>query len=636
MYPSVTVRVLAVAVCGWLLAGEAGALSLGKARGVALIGRPLDVTIPVSVDASEVENLCPGAELFYGDSRISTPSVRWEASGATQGVVRVQSSAPVDEPMVTVYLKVGCQQASTRRYVFLAELPPEDEMPARSSVRAPALAAPARPQSQAAVAAKAPVASPRRREAAAASVQAMPQVPPTSRARPPAPATETRARRKAASAAPPQARLKLEPLDLSIERDPVLRLSPELAAPVSTGPQQRANLSALWQALQKTPEASVQEAVRLQALDRELESLRAATRQNAAALTELRGHVERAQSDRKAAVALVLVLGAALLALLAWMAWRWYRARQLAQVGRWFEAHGTTVQADVVPPPEAAAPVPRPGSADAARLAAGYAPRPPAPPPLPRLASAGWVPGEEFQASRGGTMRMVGVQELIDVHDKADFFLSIGETEQAIAALEAHVHDQVDTGALAWMDLLELYHSLGRRADFDRLRREFRQRFAAQVPDFEHFGHPTASLENYSRALSRIVALWPSHRVLDAIEESIFRKPGAAGAEPFTLEAYRELVLLYHIAKDLLPEDAADTVAPAPDFGDTSLQPLHTLDRPAEAPLSDQERLMIPPASARLGVDIDLEEAETRPSGLPALDFDFSTFDPAHGPAEPR
>ena len=62
------------------------------------------------------------------------------------------------------------------------------------------------------------------------------------------------------------------------------------------------------------------------------------------------------------------------------------------------------------------------------------------------------------------------------------------------------------------------------------------------------------------------------------------------------------------------------------------MQPLHTLDRPEEAPLSEHERLMIPPPSARLGVDIDLDDSEPAPGEEPTLDFDISTFDPAGGP----
>jgi len=217
------------------------------------------------------------------------------------------------------------------------------------------------------------------------------------------------------------------------------------------------------------------------------------------------------------------------------------------------------------------------------------------------------------------------------VHDKADFFLSIGEYDQAIALLEAHVHDDAETSALAWMDLLELYHSLGRRSEYERLRTEFRQHFTAHVPDFDQFDHATDSLENYERALSRIVALWASPRVLEVIEESIFRRPGLAGAEPFSLEAYRELVLLYHIAQDVLQPDGSQQDVPqpgqaanAPDghFHDTSVHPLTLAQR--EPPVAPRELLMVPPPSARLGVDIDLGEL----SGdsvleLVPLDFDL-------------
>jgi hypothetical protein len=310
---------------------------------------------------------------------------------------------------------------------------------------------------------------------------------------------------------------------------------------------------------------------------------------------------------------------------------------------------------------------------------------------IAQASPSGWgtLPAAEFQASQGGTVRTVGVQELIDVHDKADFFFALGQHDQAISILESHVHDQVETSALAWMDLLEQYHKLDRRADYDRLRSEFRQRFAVQVPDFEHFDQPTSSLENYGRALSRIVALWPSKRVLAVIEESIFRKPGLPGAEPFSLEAYRELVLLYHIAKDVAPDDDS-TRTPleyrATDFPATSLQPLNTLDapertvamraQPAPAPAPAEppqavppqeatvvmgrqdvdldigpeperepeparDRLMIPPSSPRIGLDIDLDapppaEGEG-PRELPPLDFDTSQYDQwnTQDPTEP-
>jgi hypothetical protein len=670
MLHTVTFRTLAVAACGWLLACDAAALTLGRARGAVLVGRPLELAIPATLDTAG-EEPCASAEVFYGETRLARPpSVRWEPGAGGQGLLRVTSELPVDEPMVTVYLRVGCGgQTSTRRFVLLSEVPPDNEQSTatnRARVQPPLVAAaPAGPQAAApngrasapSSRATAPRStSPRRDAARAPAAPPDAAAPQTLRAEGAAPVARQQGRATAPSPAPrarreaaqvqSRPRLKLEPLDLAIDRDPTLRITTELSTQLLTDPRQRAAAAALWQVLQRGPEVSVQEALRLQGAERELNSLRDVTQQNAAAVTQLRAQVEYASSRRNTAALLAVGLALALAALLGWLAWRWQRARQMARVGRWFEANGSVqgplpdTQPLPMPPKEttfAAGALTPNAAAVAAGMAAKQRTQAPATAPVPAVAASAaragaastWAAPEEFQASRGGSVRMVGVQEVIDIHDKADFFLSIGEPEQAIAALEAHVHDQVETSALAWMDLLDLYHSLGKRAEYERLRGEFRQRFAAQVPDFENFDQPTASLENYSRALSRIVALWPSRRVLDVIEESIFRKPGVAGAEPFSLEAYRELVLLYNVAKDVSPEQAdASRSGPLSGFQETSLQGLNALDLP-ESTSADRDRLLIPPSSPRLGVDIDLDDEapDSARAGLTPLDFDVTGSD---------
>lgn len=449
----------------------------------------------------------------------------------------------------------------------------------------------------------------------------------------------------------------------------------------------RLSSGALWQALQKSPGQSVQDAERLQGIERDLASLREQIRQNAADMARMRAEVESARKDRNVATKIVALLAAVLGGLAAVLGWRWYRMREIDRVGKWFELHGESmVQAPWPPPP----PAPKPSSRAAAAMPAkaSAAPASPvvtAPTPIP-LASANTgamaIAAEDVRAvragrgggnqdstvatvppvaravpfpaaaaaslrtgrpggspaARRGNPRPVGVEELIDLHDKADFFLSIGETGQAIGVLEAHVHDQVDTSALAWLDLLDLYHSLDKRADYERLRGEFRERFMAQVPDFDHFGQAGDSLEDYGRAVDRIVALWPSRKVLDVIAESISRQPGQPDAEPFSLEAYRELVLLYHVARDVAPAPVVPREGLATGFPHTSLQPLNAPERSAPEPLTEKEKLMIPPASARLGLDIDLGElsgdvaelpAKREPGAgePPALDFDISVFD---------
>lgn len=604
----VTFRILAVAACGWLLACDALALSLGRAQGVALIGRPLELAIPVTEAGGD--GPCAQADVFHGDSRVGTGvSVRWEPASDGRGVLRVRSGTPVDEPVVTLYLRAGCGNASTRRYVLLAEPPPEVE-PATPAARAEAPAGvPARP------------AAPARAQPAVPPVAASPgSVAPAparrqAAAREPAPAP--RARREASR---PQPRLRLEPLDLSVDHDPVLRLSPELRSQAATDPQRRAEAAALWRILQRTPEQAVDEALRLQGAERDLRSAREEMQRNAAAVGQLRGEIEQAGRGRGGASIAVVALAIVLFALLAWLAWRWLRDIRVPHVRHWFEANSELEQP----------PMPIVDAAAARRMNTQPPAFAPAAAPAPAANGPAAAPtrAPEFQPSRGA-VRMVGVEELIDIHDKADFFLLIGEHEQAIGALEAHVHDNVETSALAWLDLLELYHRFGRHADYERLRAEFQRRFSAQLPDFEHFDQPTASLESHTRAMSRIVALWPTRRVLEVIEESIFRKPGQPGVEAFGLEAYRELVLLYHIAHDIVEgeeeEDAATPGAPATDFHATSLQPLQALDRPA-ADGSVIDPRMVPPASPHLGVDIELGEEDPSSSKLP-LDFDISGYE---------
>lgn len=676
----VTFRTLALTACGLLLAGAVQALTLGQPRGSLLIGRPLDVTLPVTLDAADGQGACASGELFYGDTPVGRPpEVRWlPGPNGREGVLRITSAAPVDEPTVTLNVRVGCgTNAASRRYVLLPDVPRANEPTAPLPVPRPEVA-PSTGAATAAVpggpatggsratppaAATGPASGRPRRDAGTSAAAPAPASTPAAApaAAAPRPARGDSRRQAAAEAAPrvAESRLRLTPLELGPERDAILHFSTELTLPGAGDPGKRAAAAALWAALNKTPEDAAQDALKLQALDREIQSLRQTTQQNSSAVSAMREQVEQARGERSQASLLALLLLGLLLALAGWLGWRWYQSRRLAGVTRWFEAnHKDGDDATAVPTAPASAPaaprqpVPILGVGAALPRAAA---RPPIHPHLQttpvdvaavRAASA-WAPAEvasDFQPSKGGTQRMVGVRELLDVHDKADFFLSIGQHEQAIAVLEAHVHDQVETSALPWLDLLELYHSMGRRREFEQRRAEFRQHFTAQVPDFDHFGDPTGSLENYSRALSRIVALWPSRRVLEVIEESIFRRPGLAGADSFSLEAYRELVLLYHIAQEVAPSEDApafDLADRGTGFSHTSMQSLSELDRPeidldvpldlddlAPAPhsqvpgavpdgtlawgdphASERDPLFVPPPSARLGLDIDLTDA---------------------------
>jgi hypothetical protein len=83
------------------------------------------------------------------------------------------------------------------------------------------------------------------------------------------------------------------------------------------------------------------------------------------------------------------------------------------------------------------------------------------------------------------------------------------------------------------------------------------------------------------------------------------------------------------VAKDVSPDEAdPGRSAASTGFQETSLQALNTLDQP-EPTAADHDRLLIPPSSPRLGVDIDLadEAADSARAEMPPLDFDVTGTD---------
>jgi hypothetical protein len=219
--------------------------------------------------------------------------------------------------------------------------------------------------------------------------------------------------------------------------------------------------------------------------------------------------------------------------------------------------------------------------------------------------------------SQPGPGRSVATEELFDVQQQADFFVSLGETDKAIAVLKDHLSESQEPSPLAYLDLLKLYHQLGYEAEYTALREEFNRTFNASAPLFEHYTDDGRGLDSYETAFGRIQALWPQPRVLDVIEQSIFKEANDFDGEVFGLEAYRELLLLHSIAKEMIKREQDDPGEPV-DFQHTSIKPLKAaahsgVAAAVAAAAAAQDRLSqpnseeMPMASPRLGLDVDLD-----------------------------
>ena len=672
-----------------LAVGHSAAMTLGRVRGAALVGQSLDVVVQIQLNADESATaLCLEADVFHADARQDPGRVRVTVEPTAQVNTvnaRVTSSSFIDEPMVTVYLRAGCAQKSSRRYVLLADVASETSLPvmaptaALQSAALPAatatpaaaestvgpvgtaqrdgdvagLAAAVRPGTTPVLAPKTasnaapklrPAARPRSPKAAAnplpdpapkAPLLATPRSPPAAKiaaAIPlvtPAPSTQTAEKAqnpKDAASSAGQSRLTLDPLVVLTQR--VANLESSASTPASDGTRD-----------------GLRDAQRMQSLEESVKTLVALATKNEANLQDMRRQVQVAQADR-VAVQWLYGLVALVLACLAAIAFLWSRLNAgIVPANANANAKDDWWRATRNAPPVVAAgglAMPQPAPPEVQPSGAGKLTSK----PVALQESGGeskvesryssltgqedarasdldvslvemtesnfdqlMTSGKSHSAIRPGPLspqiepmpattkmqalaaRPVNSEQLFDVRQQADFFVSLGQTDQAVQILEKQINDHGETSPLIYLDLLQIFHSLNLKTDFRQFREDFNLLFNARVPEFAAFRNEGKTLEEYPHVLAHITALWSTRKALMVIEASIFRDSLDDRSTPFDLAAFRDLLLLHAIAQSF-------TVREEPN---SDLSPL----RANMAPINRGARLSASSAQADSGANRD-------------------------------
>jgi hypothetical protein len=98
-----------------LTALGSSALGLGRVQGAAWIGKPLSVSVPVRLEIPEEPSaLCPEVEVFQGDTRVNPDRVTVVVGGRNprEPVLQVRAAVLVEEPVVTLYVRVGLLESN--------------------------------------------------------------------------------------------------------------------------------------------------------------------------------------------------------------------------------------------------------------------------------------------------------------------------------------------------------------------------------------------------------------------------------------------------------------------------------------------------------------------------------------------
>lgn len=154
-----------------------------------------------------------------------------------------------------------------------------------------------------------------------------------------------------------------------------------------------------------------------------------------------------------------------------------------------------------------------------------------------------------FFSSRGHSVK---VEEISDVTQEAEFWISVNDPQRAIEILEHQAEVEHPESPVPWLYLLDLYRVTGNKEKYDTLRDRFVVFFNANIPDFEvdPASLPTRQLEDFEHLMSRICRLWNTNDILPLLEGLLVddRDGKRMG---FELPVYRDILLLISIANEL-------------------------------------------------------------------------------------
>lgn len=644
-----------------LASQQAWALGFGRAVSDAVLGQAFTFTVPVHVEPGEHFGLeCVSTQVYYGDSQLLSSQVRTEllpGSGDYGWLVKITASAAVAEPIIEVALNASCDRPFTRRFSVFADPPTLGTSAAQSpQVAAATPAATFTPGS--------PAAAPPTGFSTAYGAHRGSSSPSTGRARvvrkgptmalanelnaPPAAAPSRRhVAVDAAGARQPGTRVTPPPVDdasrLVLDKG-VPHLKLDMEEPVIPPPSSASGAAI---GLSELDDPDLRQ---LKALEQNLQAARRDSQAQHDQTARLQAQLTEAQSRSDWTPWLLGLLAIAIAAIAA-LVWKLRQQNRIAH-SDWFNQ--SQLGAPTPPAPELE-PEPVVEPLPAAPVAELRAPAPvaaPAPVPAPVEDTFLELPDIDDGDARGTSVaadhsatrpldrqamaaamaqeqapRELSVEELLDLEQQADFFIALGQEDAAVDLLMSHLRSAGGQSPLPYTKLLEIYKRQGDRGAYERTRARFNRRFNAYAPDWDTGPTAGRSLEGYPETIALLEGAWASPIDAMAILEALLFKRDDS-SELFDLPAYRDVLVLYSLARDLWQHGGGDSgtqvdvLLPLGDFAPTAPMPVYPSAREVnERALPEDD----------LGLDLESVDAEGDTGHGMLTSFEMTGFEPGPG-----
>ena len=571
----------ALALLLGLTPSGADALGLGRPQVHSALGRPLDVSLPLTLAAGEqLTDACVRVEVSTGDARVPAGLLQLRIEGESgQQRIRVQSVVRIDEPALRMTLALGCPLQLTRE--FYAFVDPAESAPATPPAAAPAPLPALQP---------APPPAP-----------AAPDVP-ASALEPPRPDAEARPARTP-KAAPLRLRAKPRPSvpRLMLERPEVLVAdAPRPVQPASAAEaqqtadaQQTAELDAQITQLEQTvAQLRAEFEARLQAEAAAAPAVLPAAPAQPVAPAQAPASA-RSPSPYRDPMTWVLTLGLSLLAgSAAFYASRWRDERTRRERAYWRALHaaegGVAPEAPPPPSPGMAPPVggepawlpkegqhhttrpqPKPMQGPSAQVGSFVAPNSD---DLSERAASAAAAADATQrltvqppAAPALLQELTVADELLDLQQQVEFLQLLGQHEAAADLLATRIV-RGNCGAMPYLVLMEICQQRSEPDVFAELVKQFEQRFVTLAPQWSKSVSRGRGLDATPGVMAPLQDAWSDPTAAMQMLRDLLSRGAGPGAASFDLPAYRDLLTLYGVARDLfeagLRGDDVDVMLP--------------------------------------------------------------------------
>ena len=141
------------------------------------------------------------------------------------------------------------------------------------------------------------------------------------------------------------------------------------------------------------------------------------------------------------------------------------------------------------------------------------------------------------------------VEEISDMVQEAEFWISLNDRRRAIEILEQYGASEPPASPIPWLLLLKLYKETDAMNSYDGLRERAKTLFNASFPkwDSEESVNDGHSLEDFPHVIESICNQWGTDQRMEYLSKLIFDNR-AGSRQGFSLNAYLDIMLLIAVA----------------------------------------------------------------------------------------